>query len=397
MRRITVIRVLMATALVVILALFPQTEGRGRRFTMVECVSFSSDGSRIVVSKLNAHDAQTPMKLYKADVSRTLSLIAASTGTTDAIVHQDLKPGNCGAAFGVWWEGRTSAVINPNNDRVVTHDFGGGNLRQYGRDGQAEPIGGEFDHPAFNIAMSKSGQLIAASGRYGLTIFDAKANKNVMRAKISDLPFLKASLLAFSSDETRIAVASGDGLHLWDIATGTRSSTIVEELRVWIKAMAMAPDDTLLVCSDEGVRRYDVSGRVVSTLTDSKNVYICCVSNDGRQAALIEDGNVLIFDLPTAKSTNALLMGSATALAFSPDAQSLAVGDYEGMVSLIDLSTAKRRWMTSPPGRYLWPWTFPASLLGVWGFIAWRLSKNSTTNAIQSAPQECESRTDSPT
>ena len=70
MSRFTLTQLFMGTALVAILLVFTQTEGCGRSFTLVECVSFSTDGSRIAVSKLNARDAQTPGKLYMTDVRR---------------------------------------------------------------------------------------------------------------------------------------------------------------------------------------------------------------------------------------------------------------------------------------------------------------------------------------
>ncbi|GAF69573.1 unnamed protein product, partial [marine sediment metagenome] len=99
MPQFTLTQMLMGTALVAILLGFTQTEGCGRRYVRIECVSFSRDGSRIAVSKLNARDARITLKRYKADVARTLSLLNSSDGTTERRIHQDFLAGNQGPAF----------------------------------------------------------------------------------------------------------------------------------------------------------------------------------------------------------------------------------------------------------------------------------------------------------
>jgi len=385
MPRFTLTQLLMGTALVAILLVFAQAEGCGRPLTLVECVSFSSDGSRIAVSKLNARDARTPLKVYKANVSRTISWMDSTTGASIGVIHQDFKPGNCGPAFRLWWVGRTSALCNPMTDRVSANGFGGGDITHYaGDESESTPYVTSLQHRALNMAFSDSGRLLAASGMYELTVLDTTNNAPVMRVQANELPFLGAALLAFSCDETRIAVASDAGVHIWDIATGTQVSTVLQGWQTRIYAVAMVPDDTLVICSDEWVRRYDFSGNVVSTLADSKDCYGCCVSSDGRNAAVIGDGNVLIYDLASNTKTNTIPFGSAIALAFSPDGHSLAIGDYYGKVSLFGVETGRSRWASSPPGRHRWPWTLPACFLAMWGFAAWRLSKRAETDGKRS-------------
>lgn len=86
MPRFTLTQLLMGIALVAILLLLTQSEGCGERYTIIECISFSSDGSRIAVSKLQARDARIPMKAYKADVSRTISLLSSNGGSAGTLV-----------------------------------------------------------------------------------------------------------------------------------------------------------------------------------------------------------------------------------------------------------------------------------------------------------------------
>ncbi len=376
MRRFSLMQLFMGTTLVSILLAYTQVGGCGRQINVIECVSFSSDGSRIVVSELSARDSpQNPGKGYWADVSRTVSLLDASKGTSEGIVRQDFKPGVCGPMFGLWRTNRASAVFCPRLELIVALDFGGGNITYYDPDLQQKPIVTQLQRPAANFAVSRYGQLVAASGGDEIAIFEVKTNNAVMRIQATDLPYFGSSLLAFSNDESRIAVVSNAGIHVWDIATGAQSSTVFQGLNPLVHTIAMAPDETLLVCSGEWIRRYDFSGNLVSTLSNLKSGRGCRVSRDGRMAAFIEDGNVVIHYLLSENECKSVPFGFATALEFSPDSQSLAIGDYEGKVTLIDVHTGICRWSSSPTDGRDWPWTWPTCLLVVWGVIAWRKSR----------------------
>ncbi len=366
----------MATALVAIVLAFIRSEGCGRRYTQIGCVSFSPDGSRIAVSKMNARNSRTPGKHYIANVSRTLSILAASDGTALGILHRDFKPGNQGPAFALWAAGRTSIALNPVSDHLVALEFGGGNLTQYALDGQTKTLAVRLQRPASGFSLSKSGRLVATSSWDDVTVYETTTGDSVMQVQADGLylPFLHAPLLAFSGDEMRLVMASVKGIHVWDISTGTQSTTIIEGSEPRITAMAVAPNDTLLVCSDAWVRRYDFSGNIVSNLTDSRHCRACCISNDGQNAALLDAENVVIYNLASGEPAKFVPFDWATTIAFSPDGQSLAVGDNGGKVTLVDVRTGKRQWSSSPPGRYRWPWTLPACVLAVWSYVAWRLS-----------------------
>src|SRR4029077_20531862 len=100
--RFSLRQLLMGVAFAAILLAFTQTEGCGQRYTLIECVSVSPDGSRLIVSRLGARDAETPLKLYKANVSRTVSVLDVSDGSNGRIVHSDVRFGNQGPAFQLW-------------------------------------------------------------------------------------------------------------------------------------------------------------------------------------------------------------------------------------------------------------------------------------------------------
>lgn len=162
MPRYTLMQMLMGIALLAIIFAFTKSEGCGRRYTVVECLSFSSNGKEIGVSMLNCRDARTPLKFYKRDLARTLSVIPSSIGTPARLVHKDVTRGNHGPAFNWWFPGRCSAMLNPLDDSCIAHEFGGGYVARYDRETYAEQILIDPQYPSLNIAISKSGRLVAA-------------------------------------------------------------------------------------------------------------------------------------------------------------------------------------------------------------------------------------------
>ena len=377
MIRVSLSQVMMCGALLTILGLFAFSGRAGQQCSMLECVSFSSDGSQICVSRLDGRDANTPGKLYTADVSRVVSLLSVADGEIKRVVHRDFRSGNCGPAFKLWRVGRTSAEFNPDTEGVVVHAFGGGDLTRYAATDSSQPVTIRLSNRARNIVVSRTGRFIAASGDYFVSIVDGRTNQVIKRIETEDLPFLHASLLAFSHDETRLVVAGLAGIHVWDIQGEAQPSTVVQGPEPWINAIAVAPDDTVLVCTDDGAHVYDFHGTLASTLVDQSACYAGRVSPDGRAAALVQDRRVLVVDLATGSVSHKLTLGWAPALAFSPDSQKLAVGLRHGRVSMIHLSTGAKFWTATPPGRYRWPWTLPAFLMLVWAFVAWILHRRS--------------------
>jgi WD40 repeat protein len=280
------------------------------------------------------------MKFYKANVARTVSWIDASDGINRGLIHQDFKSGNCGPAFRLWRVGRTSVLSNPSNDHVAMCAFGGGDVTR--NVDTAEPIAVSLQHPACNIAFSNSGRFLAASGMYELTVLDTEDDTVKMRVQANDLPFLGASLMSFTTDESRIILVGDSGAHLWDIPTSTQRSTVIEALEPWINAIAVTPNDNLIVCSDDWVRRYDFDGTIVASLAD-KGAYLCSVARYGDRFAISADGELKIYDLNSNRILHSLSLQGATALAMSSTGNEVAVGDYNGRVAVIDTETGMRR------------------------------------------------------
>jgi WD40 repeat protein len=195
-----------------------------------------------------------------------------------------------------------------------------------------------------------------------------------MQVQANDSGALHASHASFSADEARLVTAGDDGIHVWDVATGKVTTSLIQGPEPSIHAISFVPDDTVVICSDLWVRRYELSGKIHSTLTDSDACYNCSVSRDGQRVAVIDARDIVVYDL-AADEPKRIRMASATTLAFSPDGEALAVGSCDGVVSMIDVSDGSIRWSVSAPGRNRWPWTIPALFLVIWGITAWRFWK----------------------
>ncbi len=369
MPRFSLKQLLMGTALFGVLLVFTQTEGCGTRYSTIETLSFSSDGLQIVVTKLTARDSRTPMKAYKSNLARTVSLVDTATGRSLGVIHQDFKPGNSGPAFGYWWPGRTSVICNPNDDRIAISGFGGGDLT-FGVEQSPETV--SLPRPASNLTISKSGRFLAASGANHLTVVDTSTLKTTMKKQIADSPFLGASLMSFNSDDSLLISVGYDGAQVWDLAAAAQTATLPIDPESWVRSIAVMPDDSVVICSDSWTKRFDLSGALLNTI-DGKGGYVSAASRTSNTLAISDGETVRLCDVTDGTTTRTLSASGVMSFAVSSDDKFLATGDNDGNVELYDLSTGTRKWVSSPPGRHRWPWTIPATILGVWCWIAYRL------------------------
>ena len=275
-------QLLLGFALVAIASLIPQTEGCGSRYTQIESVAFSPDESQLLVSRLDARDSRTPMKFYKADVSRTVSVIDLSDGSTSAILDQQLKSGNQGAAFGLWWHSRTSVDFVADGS-VVIQAFGGGTIDCLSLNGEQPPRQlKSLNHTSTNLAGAATANLIVASDSDQVSIIDPIADAAVHRIAVQGCPFLHASRFSFSTAHGLIALGTYDGVYIWDYGDPANTlKTIVAADDNLIHGVYFLPDESLVVLSDQWLRRYDNDGNIIRTLPEPSDYSVCSVSSDG--------------------------------------------------------------------------------------------------------------------
>jgi WD40 repeat protein len=167
---------------------------------------------------------------------------AVRTGQSWGDVHSALSP-----------DGRRFAQETGDGLRVVVRDVGSGEERC-----RCEPVG-KGPRPE-RLCFSPDGKALAVAVEGApVQLFDADTGKELARLGGPQVGWYAA--LAFSADGTRLAVGSGHGVRLWEIATGKE---LLPSPAVWhgVCSVAFSPDGKRIAFADEaGPRLFDAATR----------------------------------------------------------------------------------------------------------------------------------------
>lgn len=204
-----------------------------------------------------------------------------------------------------------------------------------------------------SLAFSPDGEwLVSGSEDWRAIVWDAKTG----RPRRAFAPGGGVAAIALSPDAKTLATADSSRTELavlWDVASGRKRHELKGH-KGGILAAAFSPDGKTLVTvgADRSIRRWDVAtgGTLGDPLVHSAGVNVAAFSHDFKRIALGGQRNVrrrmtgtlAIHDLETGKAVQQIgeLPGTVFSLAFSPDDETLAVGDSAG-VTLYEAATGK--------------------------------------------------------
>ena len=194
-----------------------------------------------------------------------------------------------------------------------------------------------------DIAFSPGGQYLAVASGIGVWIYEVATSRALMLIPTAS----SVESVSFSPDGATLASGSPDGtIRLWDVATGEPIATLQGHAD-WVRSVSFSPDGMTLASgsSDETVRLWDVAtGAPIATL-EGHTAWVLSVSfsPDGDTLASASgsgDGTVKLWDVAT-HTTIATLQGHAdwvSAVSFSPDGTTLASGSGNA-IGLWDVAT----------------------------------------------------------
>ncbi len=210
--------------------------------------------------------------------------------------------------------------------------------------------------PVSIVAFSSDGTRILSSSQDGVRVWDAAGGQ----AKLTLNGYAgSANCAAFSSDGRRVAFACPDStIRVCDVGTEKELSTL-RGLNGRVFQMAFSPDDRRIAaaCGDQTVLVWDAaSGQQIHTLTGhSQNVFGVAFSPDGTCiAAASNDQTVQVWDAASGHEKPTL---DATGewpykVSFSPDGTRIASANMEsGRITLWDVATGHETLTIKAHGR----------------------------------------------
>lgn len=215
---------------------------------------------------------------------------------------------------------------------------------------KAQAVFVKFPDWVLSVAFAPDSNLLAAGSYEVVKLFDV-AEKQEIAALKEPAGYVKA--VTFSKDGKTLATGSYQSLTLWDVAS-RKPIRKLKGHRGLVTGVAFSPDEKTLASAsdDETVRLWDVAtGEPRATFKGiSQPALAIAYSPDGRFIATTigdankptKKGSALVFD--AAGNLLFTLEGHdriVSALAFSPDSQTLATGSADESIKLWNLATGK--------------------------------------------------------
>ena len=194
-----------------------------------------------------------------------------------------------------------------------------------------------------DIAFSPGGQYLAVASGIGVWIYEVATSRALMLIPTAS----SVRSVSFSPDGATLASGAWDGtVKLWDVATGEPIATL-EGHGGGVQSVSFSPDGATLAsgAGDATVKLWDVAtGESIATLEEHWDVVqSVSFSPDGATLASSGawDGTVKLWDVASREIITTLEGhgGAVWSASFSPDGATLAWGTYDGAVKLWDVAS----------------------------------------------------------
>lgn len=269
-----------------------------------------------------------------------------AAGGTHAATVWDIRTGQkCFAVGGSGWT--PHVAFTPDGKQLVTGDRCKSvrlwDARTGNRAGGFETEGPERQHNLFSLAVAADNQHAALKLLHHVVVVALPSGKVVWREKAYDY---RDNSVTFSPDGRLLALASKNGVRIWEWARGRPVATPAEGGAILRPCCRFAPDGKRLAWAgwDGNLHVWDLAGNreALSQEAHQGGVILFALRPDGKAFATLDEGATLrLWDTKSGRVARTIpLTGRpySACLAFARDGRTLVLGHSQSVFIVVDLS-----------------------------------------------------------